>query len=545
MSVITESLNDPYKFKINGAEYYCRFVITDKPKIEDALESNSIDLTKSSIVALDIFETFFDSAVKGSITLNNPYDYIENNHFSSGSGDDYLHMELLDYQVYKNGNPKVVGSAEPQGVNYAEEKLKYSFVITSEANSISKSDRSNNFKTYQLIDINSFKLNRKVPKDISYPKSGKPTPMGDLLKEVLIDALGDSNVIDEESWSPGDHIIAEPLGEKIVSHSDAVRPAQHWRYFDLIKYLLRYNYTLTDDDIPVQTFLHYNRAKETYSLTPLDLFFKNNKNLVIEAFGVGDLTPADARQDDQGGVKGNPVDDGNVPVNKYTGLVNNTDLITPYTLYTNEFFVNYVIDTTDTFTGTLAKSIVRVEQMLQGWTDTFIKHFELVGGEPVPFVQFDNEDTTAPGGQRMSKPFGLPKFTAKHCFNIGKAQMLSNFTFFNLSLNLDNIGDTGRKPGRFIDVFKPVRDSESGADAKLLGRWFVTGVHHRFEKDQYQTVLQCVKPYVSSVIDDRKIDASLDPALDSGQRYPNPTNSIDYDPAALPGDLNIPDTMMT
>jgi len=29
MAVVTESLNDPFKFKINGGEYYCRFLITD------------------------------------------------------------------------------------------------------------------------------------------------------------------------------------------------------------------------------------------------------------------------------------------------------------------------------------------------------------------------------------------------------------------------------------------------------------------------------------------------------------------------------------
>ncbi len=48
-------------------------------------------------------------------------------------------------------------------------------------------------------------------------------------------------------------------------------------------------------------------------------------------------------------------------------------------------------------------------------------------------------------------------------------------------------------------MFKPSADSESGSDAKLLGRWFLTSVHHRFMKDQYQTILQCVKPYVSNV----------------------------------------------
>jgi hypothetical protein len=48
------------------------------------------------------------------------------------------------------------------------------------------------------------------------------------------------------------------------------------------------------------------------------------------------------------------------------------------------------------------------------------------------------------------------------------------------------------------------------SDAKLLGKWFITSVHHRFFKDKYQNVMICVKPYVGP---DKYIDASLDPGI--------------------------------
>ena len=76
--------------------------------------------------------------------------------------------------------------------------------------------------------------------------------------------------------------------------------------------------------------------------------------------------------------------------------------------------------------------------------------------------------------------------------------MVSNLTFFNLQLNIDNPGDTNRKPGKFIDVFK-LDKTERKVDTKLLGRWFVTKVRHRFFKDSYQNVLQGVKAYVGPV----------------------------------------------
>jgi len=512
MAVVTESLNDPFKFKINGGEYYCRFLITDAARPEAAVEANSIELTKSAIVSMDIHESLFEPHIKGSITLNNPYDYIENHHFTTGGGDDFLHVELIDYQVYKEGNERAVGSAEPRGVTYANEKLKYSFVITTEDNSVSKSDRSNNFKTYQLLDINWFLLNKRVVQKIAYPPDGvDPMPMGDMIKDLLKRGLGRDDVIDESNWSSGDHVVGKPLGEKLVEFEDKVRPAQHWRYADLIKYLIKYNYCMTGQKkvgggagpgahrfgaggsgLPVQLILQYNRNTDQYSLIPLDMYFKNNKTLVIEAFGVGDLTPADARNDGDE-VKGNPVDprDGSAPVNRYTGMLNNTDLTTPYTQYTNEFFVNYYIHNHNSFHGSLPLTILKVSKIAEEWDREFIKEFEIVGGEPVPFLQFKEDP------ERMGKPMAMPKFSHIDAVNIGKAQMVSNFTFYNLQLNIVNVGDTNRRPGRFVDVFKPSSTQTAGSDAKLLGRWFITSVHHRFLKDQYQTVLQCVKLYTA------------------------------------------------
>ena len=45
---------------------------------------------------------------------------------------------------------------------------------------------------------------------------------------------------------------------------------------------------------------------------------------------------------------------------------------------------------------------------------------------------------------------------------------------------------------KFIDIFK-LSDQEGSSDAKLLGKWFVTNVHHVFKKDKYQNVIMCVQ----------------------------------------------------
>jgi hypothetical protein len=93
----------------------------------------------------------------------------------------------------------------------------------------------------------------------------------------------------------------------------------------------------------------------------------------------------------------------------------------------------------------------------------------------------------------------FPALPAKDVRNIAKAQLVSNLTFLNLQLTLDTVGETSRQPGRFVDVFK-LDDSkiEAFSDSKMLGRWFITGIHHRFFKDSYENVIMCSKTYIGS-----------------------------------------------
>jgi len=122
-----------FRFKLNGSEFYCYFLLSGNPEPVNpkdflAQDSNEgILLTKSSIISLDIHENFFAPEVVGSITINNPYNYIEDELISSGTGEDYLHVRFVDYETFQKGNPNVVGSTEPQAALYQQKGLFYSF----------------------------------------------------------------------------------------------------------------------------------------------------------------------------------------------------------------------------------------------------------------------------------------------------------------------------------------------------------------------------------------------------------------------------------
>ena len=80
-ATIEDELNDANKFKINGADYYCYFEISTSEFPQDQVDpdkqdpTNTIRLTKSAIVNLDLQENFFEPFCAGHITVNNPYDY--------------------------------------------------------------------------------------------------------------------------------------------------------------------------------------------------------------------------------------------------------------------------------------------------------------------------------------------------------------------------------------------------------------------------------------------------------------------------------------
>lgn len=507
----TEYLNAPNRFKINGVDYYCYFEISNSETPEDHIHptkvdpTNKIRLTKSAIVNLDIQENLFEPFCSGSITINNPFDYIEDNHYTTGNGDDFLHMKLCDWTEFEEGRGE-------------EQALTYTFVITDESNSVSKTDRSNNFKTYKLIDKNYAKLNQQVPYGKKYPsdamKEVGDISVGACIKQVLIDVLGEEVINDRGDlarWDNGSHNIGVPSGPGTSALQEYITIPITWKYSDVLKYLLKINYALGGESgsLPVQCILNFDRSIQKYSLEPVDALFKDNNALVIEAFGVGDLTgniDQQQTQDNRDGTnKNNPIDSARrdvpgsgVRVNIYEGMLKNLNVTTPMVNYGDDFFVNYSAGAFDPQSGTWPVGVVFLQSLVPEWEKSFVKVFKLVGGLGRAFIPFNPERV------RTVKPMLFP-FPTDHVLNIAKAQMVSNLTFLNLQLTIDNPGDTNRRPGRFIDIFKLKEEelvgtgtnkNKSFADGKTLGRWFVTKVHHRFFKDSYENVIQGVKTYV-------------------------------------------------
>jgi hypothetical protein len=449
--------SDPNIAPINGAPFYSKFLLTGP-------DGGEINFSKSSIRSIDLEENFFQPFVIASMTVNNPFDYVENTVAIRGDGKERMKVTL--YNASYTEEERAAQNLPP----IKDIQVDYTFVVNNENNDVSKTDRSNNFKTFQLVDENYFKLNEKIPYAKKYDGF-----VGDIIAQVLEEVLGEDNpgIVDRSRWEPGSH--------KIDKFPEFIIPPISFRYSDLIKYLLRIYYFI-DGDLPVQGMLNFDRITKQFTLTPVSYLFADNENLTQEAFGLGDLID----EENIGDNENNPIS--NAPVNEYQHQVKNTNLTTPMLAYSNEFFTNYSISTTDQKTGIEYKELIAIKDIKERWKKIFVDSFKCVGDKPEAFLPLNGEKTD------ITKPFILP-FNSTVVRNLAIAQMVSNLTFFNLQLNLDNLGDTNRRPGKFIDVFKQDRRIKK-IDAKLLGRWFVTKVRHRFFRDSYQTVLQGVKACV-------------------------------------------------
>ena len=447
-------------YPINGSPFFCKFKLTGPST--DPNSPGEINFPKSAVVTFSLEENFFEPFASASVTVNNPFDYVENTVFTRGDGRDKFSITL-----YNNLDKR------PKD----EIKLEYDFVIANETNSISKTDRANNFKTYTLIEENYFKLNEKIPYGRRYGGGGRgapAVPIGDIIQEILEEIIG-PDCIDTKNWEPGDMVID--------NFPEYILPPIHFRYSDLIKYLLRLYYFI-DGKLACQGMLTFDRVNKKYQLRPISKIFADNKELTQEGFGVGDLTNIE----NEGVVKSNPALDTNVKVNEYTSALGNTNFTTPMVTWSNEFFTNYSIATTNRQLGIEIKELMTIKDIKKGWTAAFVDVFKCAGGKPKPFLPLNQEKSN------IFKPFILP-YKKEHVRNIAKAQMVSNLTFFNLQLSIDSIGDTYRKAGKFIDVFKR-SDKDEIVDKKLLGRWFVTKVRHMFLKDKYYNILSCIKTCV-------------------------------------------------
>lgn len=422
--------------EINGKKYEYEYKLSNK--------TGEIKFSDSSVVALEIVENIFDPFAEGYITIANPYNFIESTFSFRGDGTDILTIELY-----------------PQ--DDRSKKLSYTFTIVSERNFIDDSTQVKNRKNYIFIDSDLTLLKQEFP----YNKKCRGKA-GNIIKEILEIFKFE---IDKENFEPG-HFEIKDLPQFF-------NPSVNFRYIDLIYYFLQYYYYV-DGDISVKSFLMKRNGK--YQLKPLSSsIFAKNKELLYESFHCGDLVDT---------IVTNP---NNPPPGEgeYKPYINNivsNNFTIPAMTLSNTFFMNSIAVGYDNILGSSRMIEVRLKDVREKWKTKFVDVFSSVGGTVKKHL---NLTELKKAGE--FKMYRFP-YSVVDTARIVEADLTNNFTFYNQQININVVGDTGRKPGTFIDIFKG-KNEKIKIDEKLLGRWFVTSIRHVKVLNTFRNEIYCIKTY--------------------------------------------------
>ena len=463
---------DEILYKINNAEYKAKFILT-----QEGGTSEQINFSKSAVRGMDIEENFFEPFTNGNIYLNNALDMIEDGNLIRGDGKDEFEIQF---------EPTDQGSGDGGAVR---KPLNYKFVISNELNSTSKTDRLNNFKTYQLLDANYHKLNAAIP----YGKRFRGK-VGNIILEIF-EEFGMSVAGCGGDWEVGDMEI-DLLPEHFL-------PPTTFRYSDLIKYLLKINF-VKHGKTYWRIFLYWCRECGEFKYKSPATIFPEYAEHLIEQFMADDLI-GDPKTEKKLVNPNNPgTGVGYTPTNVNNSPLMNSDFSSPMLIYTNAFFNNLLVSNYDPILGEHIMNLIRIKDVKSEWKKKVVDPFTYVGGTPQPWCILNTQK------QNVFRNLGFP-FPTDRMAQLAEAELTTNMTFFNLQLNIDTLGNVNRQPGEFIDVSAARAQKGDGenpysgddinhrSDAKVFGTWFITKVRHEFSSskvDNYTNLLQCIKPHI-------------------------------------------------
>lgn len=416
---------------------------------------SSVRFNDSAVISLVLDDDFFCPFMSGCIILANNFNYIENDFVLRGDGTDKLYI-YLEHEIDDGGGKKV------------KKIIEQTFTVVEEFNFIDDSTQIKNRKMYKFIHEDESLMRELFPYEKRYYGSA-----GNILKEIL---GRDLNFLVDDKVFPAGNLVIDSFPEMII-------PTTPFRYLDIIFYLLKYYYVAGSGGLPEKGFLKRNSHTNKYELITLskDIFERHNE-LVYEAFHSGDLA-TDYRVNPN-----NPPSEGAL-TRAYINNVVSTNVTVPGTSVSNTYYMNALVTGYDHMYGSSRIRKIMVRDIRDKWAEKFVDVFKTVGGKPKKHINLS--DIKIGNGYKTVR---LP-FTFEDSINITIADMVTNFTFFNQQMNINVLGDLGREPGTFIDVYKTKNDPNHRGDEITLGRWLVTGVKHMKINNTFRNQIFCAKTY--------------------------------------------------
>jgi len=421
-------------YEINGVEYEFEAIL----KCGD----DELSINKNAIKRMELRDCIFDPFSRGNIVLANSYDLLEEDILIRGDGSEILSIKF-----------------KPKEDNDNIQQYTHSFSILDGANFGNPNTRGNNLRYYELMDIDLLPFNWLIPYNKEYRGS-----VGDILKEIFIEVLGE-DFVNEDEWESGDFKLS-------------YIPPAHFRYIDLLHYMMRH-FCVGDGDIFVKGFI-YKNGDDKYELKSVSKIYSENVDLVADAFIISDI-----------GGDGDTINSNNPPPEAeysiYNNQLRNFQVSTPLYNWNSNYFLSYLIHGYDPIMGTHKMVKIGVNDLIDRWSPLFVDVFKTILDKPKAFLPIS--ELSEKTFKRISTPYPIEWFV-----RLAEAEISNTLIFYNLQCSFESRGVGGRKAGTFFDVVKTGKEEIQG-DSKAIGRWFLTEVVHQFTESSYINVLYGCKTY--------------------------------------------------
>ncbi len=320
--------------KINDIDYEVEFELSNA-------DDQKLSFTKSAIRGMTLVDSIFNPFMNGTLSIANPYDFMENEYLFRGDGRDKFKI------LFKPKDGK------------EDEAFEREFYVVDDMNDINPLVRSENMKTLVLTETNSLPFSDNIPFAKRY--TGK---VGDILKDIFTELLGEE-LVDSDNWESGDfdYDFSPPLS---------------YRYLDLVYDLMQIYYA-KDGDLYVKGLILFDRKKKKYTLQLISKIFEDNKKNLQEGFALGDLSDTIETANPN-----NPPAE--AETGQYIGPMKNLGYSTPLYGWNGDFFINYLVFGYDKILGVHKIRKLSIEDLKEKWKSKFVEVFKAIAGKPKPFL---------------------------------------------------------------------------------------------------------------------------------------------------------------
>ena len=490
---------EQFKYLIDNKYYIFRAMLFNA--------DSAVSFTKTAIKELVLGDNIFNFYIDGHIIIDNTDDVIEryvsdkterelnpnsevNYGFKMrGDGRDILHLTVIP--LLDGESPYNVGS---EGMNELY-GLNYYFVITNETNLPSENGK---LKKYDIVDIDYEVLKERkvffttsnIAKNANTSQSSdfnRQAYTGDCIKQILIDALDDVNVVDtvNNTTPKFDSGI-----NKMFFSSTADMTAM-----DSIDYILKLHVT-GDDSSDFAIFKKDNFTGE-FTLRSVSELFKNAyiKKGEIDAGGAEflenfNITGAqDSNQVTVNNIKkpnltlelgdmSDVIDVNfyNVPADLYTERVK-TQIVHSYDFNNKKFTINAIDGDIENVKDDFAFYYVR----------------PLKGKDQKPYPSFINNRLKSTN-QIYEDSFSIYSDPISS-LSMGRNKVLFNALVLNMGVEITVKGSLSRGGGKFFSIDRRGAYIDNTFDDKFLGIYFIIDVQHMFKDNTFFNKITAVKTY--------------------------------------------------